>query len=104
RVLFRSRDGHALALAAGQPQAALADHRVELLRQPGHELRELRQAQRHVDAPLVDLAVAHAEGDVAAQAVVHQVGALGHVADAALPGAEAAADVTAVDGDTAAGR
>jgi hypothetical protein len=97
-------DGHALALATRQSCAALAQHRVEPARQPAHELGELGQGERGGHAPVVDVGVAHAEGDVAADRVVEEERLLGDVADVALPGPQHAGHVAAVHGDASGGR
>ena len=82
-------DADALALAAGKPDAALADAGIEPARQAGDRRVELRDAQRRGHAPLVDVAVDDAERDVAAQRVVEQQDLLRHVADVPAPGAGA---------------
>src|ERR687888_129344 len=59
-----ARDRQPLPLAAGQRDAALADHGVVPLRQPLYELVRLRQARHALELLVVQ--VADAEGDVLA--------------------------------------
>jgi len=72
-------DGHALLLAAGQLQAALAHQGVVAMRQRLDEVVDLRQACRRED--VLAAGVGPAVGDVVVQRVVEQHGVLRHDAD-----------------------
>ncbi len=75
----RAGDGHALALAARQGHAPLADHGVVAVGQGGDELVGLGGARRRLD--LVLGGVRPAEGDVLADGAPEQHGLLKHDTD-----------------------
>ena len=93
-----ARDRHALLLAAGQFQAALAHHRVITLRQRFDEIMDVRGLRggddffaRRIGTPV---------GDVVVDRIVEQHGVLRHDADrGAQAGLRHVAYVLAVDQD-----
>src|SRR5688572_28817891 len=84
-MIERSRDADSLALAAGHPDSPFAEHRIELLRQLGHETVQARALQHGPHPSVVDLVVFEAERDVSPDAVVEDVDGLRHIADTLLP-------------------
>ena len=99
RVLQKGAgDRDALALAAGQLHAALADPGVEPLGQARDEIGERRLIERAVDRRLVG--VGPGERDIGAQRVVEQIGVLRDQRDAAAQMVELEiAQIDAVDQD-----
>ena len=94
---MRAGDGDALALAAGEPAAPLADDGVVAARQVEDEVVGEGRARRGLDARLVH--VVEAVGDVGAHGVVEEDRLLGDEADLVAQAAcsVALADVHAVD-------
>ena len=97
----RSGEPDPLPLAAGEPYAALADDRLEAVRQGRDDVVEAGEPDRLDDALVVDLVAVPAERDVGAERVVDEVDVLGHVADRALPGLAALRERRPVDGHAA---
>ncbi len=94
----RARDRHALLLAAGQLQAALADHGVVALGRGRDEVVDVRRLGRRLD--LGARRAGAAIGDVVFDRVVEQHRVLRHDADGlAQAGLRDRADVLAVDRD-----
>ena len=90
----------ALALAAGEPDALVADHGVIALRQAADEIVRLRGARRGGDRLRVGIDAA--VGDVVTHGAVEQQHVLLHHADARAQALQRdAGDVDAVDADAA---
>ena len=95
-------EADALALAAGEPDAALADMGLEALGQAGEEGVELGGAHRRVEPLRVHPLGLAREGDVGGDRVVGEVDGLGDVGEAGLPGGPAGGvERPAVDQDRA---
>ncbi|CAM5716648.1 hypothetical protein STENM223S_01189 [Streptomyces tendae] len=93
-------DGHALALTAGEPVAALADHGVEAVGQGPYEGVEAGAAQGVPEVVLGRLRAGQQQ--VGADGVVEEVAVLGDHAEGRAQGARGqVADVDAADPDGA---
>ena len=98
----RARKADPLPLTAGKAHAALADDRLDALRQARHDVVETSQTDRLDDTLVVDLVAVPTERDVRPNRVVDEVHVLRHVADRPLPRLrEARLSGDAVDGDAA---
>ena len=105
RVIIKGPgDGDALALAAGNAHAALADAGVKTLRKAAHIVVELRLLQDMPDFAVVDFVRRDAVGDVGTDGVIEHEHELRDVADVCVPAGQIRADVHAVHGDFAGAR
>src|SRR5262249_2313789 len=64
-MVERARDADSLELSAGDPNTALAQHRVETVRQPPEEPMQAGRSQGFPYGSVIDLLVRKCERDVA---------------------------------------
>ena len=97
-----ARDADALALSAGELDAALADHRLDSLRLRMHKRIELRHGKRLMDTGIINLFRRLTQRHILADGRVGQIDGLRDIGDVRLPCTKFLANVYAIDRDLAA--
>src|SRR4029077_538824 len=103
-MIQRSSNSDALQLTTRKSHTALADHRIQPLRQAVDELFELRRANRTAPATFVDLIVRQTKRNVPAQRIVGEKDCLRNITDLVLPAAQVCPNVHGIDPDRSAAR
>jgi len=103
-VVDGAGDPDALALAAGEADAAFADDCLDAVRHTPDHVVELGGVDGAAEGFVVDFVIGKTERDVVLDCVVQQVNKLRDVADIFLPAAEVGVDVCTVNRDFSGGR